>query len=201
MTVCAEPLTVYHFSGELRKPTVKIAARDVWSACAHYARKMGLTSGHIVRPRSEVPFEPTVHKSVEIVGTDEDALLEYPPGAFEEKYKGGRTKYGNADPNIYPLLNLFGRGSIRPEWVIDRKTGKVRIAGEFESLPKYFLDLTERPTADQVYKAGGRFHPDGRLDETARILNSECPWLQLEDADDLRNRLINEIDCYEREHR
>jgi hypothetical protein len=201
MTACAEPLTVYHFSGELRKPTVKIAARDTWSACAHYARKMGLASGQIVRPRSEAPFEPSVHKTVEIVETDEDALLEYPPDAFEEKYKGRRTKYGDADPDFYPLLNLFGRGSIHPEWVIDRKTGKVRIAGEFESFPKYFLDLTEKPSVDEVYKAGGRFNPDGGLDDMARILTDEFPWLQLEDSDGLRAQLLDEIDCYEREHR
>ena len=102
---------------------------------------------------------------------------------------------------VYPLLNHFGRGSISPEWVIDRQTGKVRIAGEFESFPKYFLDLSNKPSVDQVMVAGGRFNPDGGLDTTATMLNDEFPWLHLDGADDLRGRLLDEIDRYEREHR
>lgn len=198
--VCLEPLSVYHFSGELRKPAVKIAARDIYSACAFYAKKMGLASNHVVKPRCEVPFDPLLHGSVEIAESDEEALSEYPEEAFLPRYKGDRTKYGDADPIEYPLLSLFGRASISPEWVIDRRSGKVRPAGEFESFPKYFLNLKEKPSVDEVIKHGGRYNADGGLDVAARTLNDEFPWLHLEDGEDLRNRLLDEIDRYERNH-
>jgi hypothetical protein len=198
--ISAEPLTVYHFSGELRKPTVKIAARDVFGACLYYMRKMGLASSHIVRPRGEVPFDPLLHRNVEIADHDEAALLDYPDEAFHPKYKGSRSKYGDGDPDSYPLLQHFGRGSISPEWVIDRRSGEVRIAGEFESFPKYFLDLSKKPARDALLAKGGRENAGGGFDLLARDLNAEFPWLMIEDGEDLKNRLLDEIDRYEREH-
>ena len=195
MTAC-EPLTVYHFSGNLRKPTVKIAARDIWSACRHFAEKMGYPA----HPRQEVPFDPVLHARIEIAETDAEALAEYPDEAFEQKYKGDRTKYGNADPIDFPLLQYFGRGGISPEWVIDTKTGEVRISGEFESFPRYFLNLKGKPTREMLLVRGGRYNAGGGFDELARDLTATFPWLMLEDGEDLKNRLLDEIDRYEREH-
>ena len=194
--ICREELTVYHFSGELRRPTIKVAASDKWSAMAWYSKKYGPRD---VEPRCEVPFDAEKHlNTVEIAENDMDSLADYPPVLEARPKRGDRRRYGDADPDEFPLLQHFSRGSITPEWVIDRRTGKVEISGEFESFPAYFLDQSEKPSLDQVFSAGGRLNVGGNLDLQAEFLNEVQPWLRIEDGEDLRNRLLDEIDRYER---
>ena len=196
----SDPLMVYHFSGELRKPTVKVAATDRWNAIAWYNKSRGLPTGSVVLPRAEVPFDPEIHlNKVEIAGDDDGALIDYPPVIPAKRITTDRTRYGDADPYEFPLLQHYGRGSLEPEWLIDRGTGRVVPSGEFESFPKYFLNTADKPTADEVIASGGRVNPHGGLDVEARFLNDMYPWLRLEDGEDLRNRLLDEIERYERE--
>lgn len=198
MTFCAEPLMVYHFSGELRKPTLKVAATNKFSAIAWYVRITGLPDGTVVMPRSETVFQTEKHlHKVEVVEEDQTELEAFPP-FLRDPFEKSRTKYGNADPTEFPLLHRFGRASVRPEWFINRRTGKVEIAGEFQSFPKYFLDLSEKPTMDELTAHGSRMNIDGGLDVQARAIQEECPWLHLEGGEDLRQQLLNEIDRYER---
>lgn len=198
---CAESLMVYHFSGELRKPTIKVASTNKVSAIAWYTRTVGLPDGTIVLPRSETVFEIEKHlNKIEVVEEDQTALEAFPP-FFPDTFEKSRTKYGDADPMEFPLLQHFGRGGIQPEWVLNRRTGKVEMAGEFESFPKYFLDLSEKPTVDDLRRVGGRMNIGGGFDKLACLLNASEPWLRLEDGENLRQRLLDEIDRYERRHR
>jgi hypothetical protein len=191
---------VYQFSGELRKPTVKIAATDKWRAIAWFARRHGLPDGTVVLPRAEIEFEPQKHlNKVEVVDEDVDELWRYPQ-ELPERQPRSRSKYGDAGPDEYPLLSHFGRGSIRPEWIIDRRTGKVVPAGEFDSFPRYFLDLRQRPTPEEVARAGGKINVGGGMDVEVGYLKSGFPWLNIEDGEDLRTKLLAEIDRYERTH-
>lgn len=198
---CAEKLMVYQFAGELRKPTVKIAATDRWSAIVHYAKLTSRTGNKPPLPRAEIEFSPEEHiGKVEFAEVDEETLVNLPPYVQEKRRPKDRSRYGNAYPDMYPLLDHFGRGSINPEWVIDRKTGKVEPSGEFLSIPRYFLDLSGKPSLEEVQAAGGKVNNGGGLDVQAEMLNDTYPWLNLQDGEDLRMRLLSEVDRYEREY-
>lgn len=201
ITTCAEKLMVYHFAGELRKPTVKIAATDKWSAIAYYVKLTGNPCHRLATPRAEIEFVPEEHiGKVEFAAVDEDTLANLPPYVPLRRRTTDRSKYGAADPDLYPLLQHFGRASISPEWVIDRRTDKVEPSGEFKSIPRYFLELSGKPSLEEVQVAGGRVNTGGGLDVEAQSLNNVYPWLNLQDGEDLRSRLLEEIDRYEREY-
>jgi hypothetical protein len=97
-----------------------------------------------------------------------------------------------------PLLRTVGK--IRPEWTLDRRTGKVRVSGEFEGFPEWLLDLSGKPTAAEVRTAGGIFNPGGGLDCLLRDLADGVGRFlgSFEDGDGLRSAILDEVDRLER---
>jgi len=62
--------------------------------------------------------------------------------------------------DLFPTMS--GMGKIRPSWVLDAKTGKVKMADEYLVFDESHLDRT-RPSADDVRAKGGRIEGDGDL--------------------------------------
>lgn len=106
----------------------------------------------------------------------------------ERKKPVGRTKFHDAEDIGLSLLSRFGRGSISPDWVVDWKTGKIKLAGEFESIDPYFLDKSNKPKS---IPEGGVVY--GSLDVDAANEGM--------DKGELLDRLAKEVDSYYRHKR
>jgi hypothetical protein len=111
-----------------------------------------------------------------------------------------KGRYGLATLFEFPLLTHFGMWSVDPAWCLDRSTGEVRPAGEFEALPSYFLNVRNRPAAEDLKALGGYQSAGTRFDVMVDTFKDLFPWLQLETGEQLRQELLQEIDGYERTH-
>jgi len=58
---------------------------------------------------------------------------------LDTKRGGGKSIYDSAPADEYPTLAALQGVKIKPEYVIDRQTGKKRIAGEYLDIPSRFL--------------------------------------------------------------
>ncbi len=192
-------LQVFQFSAEVRKPTIKVVAEDELDACARFAEIVGLPEGTVVRPKFVTPFDPAKHRDAEIAKSIPPELAARMAVAWEMMPVNGRGgKYGDVDDSRFPCLTYFGKGGIEPEWVIDRSTGKARISGEFESIPRYFLKLTPRPSVEDIRRAGGKLNIGGGFDTMVEHFRERFPWIQVEDGEALRQMFLDELDRYER---
>lgn len=182
MNTCmiAEPKAFY-FAGPLREPEVVIVANDEIEAKAEFKK----LAGKVTSPRKA--------HSVIIASPDIRDMLEI-------RHTGDTPKapYEATNEDEFPLLSFFGRRSITPTWVIDRRSGKVAISGEYQSLPRELLDLSEKPSAAEIVAAGGKI--ESPLDVNVAVINERMPWLHLEDGEDLRERLIAECELWERRY-
>jgi hypothetical protein len=88
-------------------------------------------------------------------------------------------KYSQISEADYPILSQVER--IEPDWLVDGSTVKMR--EEFEGINKDLLDLSNKPTLDELQRAGGvRF---GNIDQKATELGYN-------NAEDFRHALLNE---------
>jgi hypothetical protein len=168
-----EPFAFY-FAGPLREPEIVIVANTELEAKSEFRR----IAGKVAPPRRT--------HSVVIASPDIQELMD-------------TELCGVHGEEEFPLLSHFGNWSIVPEWVIDPKTEKVRISGEFESIPKPLLNLKKKPTPDEVRRSGGRT-AGFQWDVEARILQDMMPWLNLDDGETLRQKLLDEYAQWERSH-
>lgn len=67
------------------------------------------------------------------------------PISERKPQQGFKAKFHDAEQMGFPLLGSMGRGSISPDWVVDKRTGKIKLAGEFENVDPYFLDKSNKP--------------------------------------------------------
>lgn len=181
MPQVADP-AAYYFAGPLREAEIVIVANTELEAKAEFRR----IAGKVVSPKKA---RPVIIASPDIVELMNVELIGDTP----------RTRYGAVDEGDFPLLSHFGIGGIRPDWVIDRRTGEVCLSGEYKSLPKTLLDLQGKPTVAEVQAAGGRI-TGMKWDLEAQVLQEQMPWLGLEDGESLRQDLLQECDRWERRY-
>lgn len=179
MLQIAEP-TAYYFAGPLREPEIVIVANTEVEAKAEFRR----IAGKVVPPKKCRP--------VIIASPDIQELMD-----VELRGDNPKAQYAGVNEYEFPLLSHFDK--VPPDWIIDPATGKVEPAGEFRSLPKSLLDLGNKPTADEVRLAGGRV-TGIEWDIEVALLNERFPWLQLEDGEGLRQRLLEECTRWERRY-
>lgn len=179
MLQVADP-AAYYFAGPVREAEIVIVANTELEAKAEFKR----IAGKVVSPKKA---RPVIVASPDILEMMNVELIGDTP----------RTRYGVVDEGDFPLLSHFGIGSIGPDWVIDRRTGRVCLAGEYESLPKSLLDLQNKPTVAEVEAAGGRI-TGMKWDLEAQALQEQMPWL--EDGESLRQSLLQECDRWERRY-
>jgi hypothetical protein len=98
-------------------------------------------------------------------------------------------QYSKLDPNAFPLLSHLGKGEITPEWVVDRKTGKIKMREEYADIPKHFLNMA-KPTAEEVQRYGQKAGLQG-LDDLATEY-----WYP--EGESFRQQLLNEVERYNR---
>lgn len=181
MPQVADP-AAYYFAGPLREAEIVIVANTELEAKAEFRR----IAGKVIPPKKTRP--------VIIASPDIAELL-----SVELAGETPRSRYGVVNEEEFPLLSRYGAGSIRPDWVLDHRTGKVRMAGEYESFPKVLLDLENKPTASDVAAAGGRI-AGTKWDLEAQSLQEKMLWLGIEDGEALRERLLAECDRWERRY-
>lgn len=98
----------------------------------------------------------------------------------------GKSKYSTLDKAEFPILSQVGKGSIVPEWTID-KSGKPKMREEYREIDPYLLDKT-KPTVDEIQKFGqkpGR----GGIDQLAADMG-------FEDGETFRQKLLEELGRY-----
>lgn len=105
---------------------------------------------------------------------------------------GAPKKYSGLDEFQYPALSQVGKGSIAPEWVLDKKTMKVELAGEYKDIDPYLLDLSNKPTWQEL-KQRGKGIASGKqgIDELA----ANFGW---PDGETFRQNLIKDLENYRR---
>lgn len=98
----------------------------------------------------------------------------------------GKSKYSTLDKSEYPILSKVGKGSIVPEWTID-KSGKPKMREEYREIDPYLLDKT-KPTVDEIQKYGQKPNRGG-IDQLAADMG-------FEDAETFRQGLLEELSRY-----
>ena len=122
----------------------------------------------------------------EAKGIKEDEGLEFPPKEKKPSAQKGKTKYSKLDEHEFPILSQVGKGSIVPEWTID-KSGKPKMREEYVDIDPYLLDKT-KPTIDEIQKYGQKPNRGG-IDQ----LGSDLGY---KDGETFRQELLNELDRY-----
>lgn len=108
--------------------------------------------------------------------------------------RGGRPgKYSQVSEEDYPIIYNLGR-VIKPAWRLSN--GRVVMEEEYEPL-RYFLDLSNKPTAQQLAgRLGSKI--EGNLDQVASEFAGDTTMSMYEDAESFRQALMKEIDKFNR---
>ena len=177
-------MNAYFFWNAKKGSQIVVVATCQTQAQAEYSK----ITGKVHKPR----FRKKV-----IIATANDFEMQ----RIEQIGVSPETKYGTEDEDSFPLLSYFGIGSISPEWVIDRKSGKIELAGEFQSLPKELLDFSGKPTQAECLAMQARNENGSNWDLLVAHINEAVPWLNLSDGNDLLDRLLVECNVWERRYR
>lgn len=160
----------------------------------------------VFNPESAKPVEPSVEQRPP-VGEEAPLPAEPPaparpveaapvppkPVAPKQKGRVGRPpKYSQVTEGDYPMLYNMGK-IVQPDWIL--RDGKVVMREEFAPL-RDFLDLSEKPTAQELAAIGGRKY--GNIDKLATEFAADLGMSRWEDAESFRTDLMKEIDRFER---
>jgi hypothetical protein len=140
----------------------------VWSTPAEYAVPEGVqakpTTGTSMRLRGDdfpefPPLPQPKPKAVEV------PKPQYAPSAEPATPRAIGMDAVRRHTDLFPTMSRIGK--IRPEWVIDAKTGKVKMADEYLVFDRQHLDM-KRPSLEAVKARGGKI--EGSADLTAQEL-------------------------------
>jgi hypothetical protein len=107
------------------------------------------------------------------------------------KPKPARKPAGrNFDPQVHPLLAQMG--AVKPSYHIDKTSGKVVMDEEYENFPRNILDLSSKPTVQELQLKNGK--SEGTLDLEAQEMG-------FEDSESFREALLKEVESYRKHGR